>query len=191
MKSPKFLNQYLPLVAIATIADCQSIKDISNRILVKAGLSILNKLIKDEKINLKPFLNKNILYSTDLGFYLSPLLNSAGRIAHANLSIDFLTEIFTIGNSEDKLIKLVGLNNQRKIMVTELLLTLKIEKYKSANQIFIVNNWNKGVIGIIASRLVNEYKLPSILVAIETKSIELYDETEKYKITKIFKMQNC
>lgn len=99
MPLAKKLNRLLPLVAIGTVADCQSIMDPINRSLVKSGLKILNsqshgiagldEILKqtgfDEKIRLGYQMN-----SQDLGFVLSPILNSSGRISHAQLSIGCL-----------------------------------------------------------------------------------------------------
>ena len=95
----KKLNRLLPLVAIGTIADCQSILDSSNRILTKAGLSIINQqahhlpgltALLEQTGYLEKISGGYKMNSQDIAFTLSPILNSSGRITHAQISIALL-----------------------------------------------------------------------------------------------------
>lgn len=98
-KSLLALNKLLPLVAIGTIADCQSILDPTNRLLVKSGLQILKGNDFDLQ-GLKHLLKQtglaermrfgHRLNSQDLAFIFAPILNSSGRIEHAKFSIALL-----------------------------------------------------------------------------------------------------
>jgi single-stranded-DNA-specific exonuclease len=181
MNLARKLNQLLPYVAIGTVADCQSILEPTNRLLVKAGLQLLNNkkyhsygleqlaiqtgLTEKQRQNYK-------IESSDLGFTFSPILNSSGRISHANLSIGLL-----ISKDSETATRLAGeliiTNNDRKTMVKEILEDVNYQ----ANQQFLENqgalwlegDWNKGLVGLIASRLVSSYNLPVIVVSLGQK----------------------
>jgi single-stranded DNA-specific DHH superfamily exonuclease len=96
---PQKLNKLLPFVAIGTVADCQSILEPTNRLLVKAGLSLISKeqtpypgldeLTKQTALSDKQHQGYQI-GSRDLAFTYSPILNSSGRMSHAKLSIQTL-----------------------------------------------------------------------------------------------------
>jgi single-stranded-DNA-specific exonuclease len=188
------LNRLLPLVAIGTVADCQSIIEPSNRILVKAGLQILQANAHNiagltELMN-QAGLSKKIqegyqLTSQDLGFVLSPILNSSGRISHARLSIATLLkdpEIVNVNqlvtenvehfeHSGDELARfLIDTNTERKAMVKEILTEVELEAKNQVESgskiIWLEGKWNKGIIGLLASRLVNQYNLPVVVVCV-------------------------
>jgi single-stranded-DNA-specific exonuclease len=187
------LNRLLPLVAIGTVADCQSIIEPSNRLLVKAGLQILqnntHKIAGLSELMTQAGLTKKIsegyqLTSQDLGFVLSPILNSSGRISHARLSIATLLKDHNIQNknqlvteniehfqeSGEELAKfLIDTNNERKAMVKDILGEVESEakaQVESGHKtIWLEGDWNKGIIGLLASRLVNQYNLPVVVVS--------------------------
>ena len=190
----KRLNKLLPFVAIGTIADCQSIIEPTNRQLVKAGLKVLEyqspfvgleELMKQTSLRSKMAQNYR-LTSQDLAFSLSPILNSSGRISHARLSIAVLLSsndsnpipfAIYVGNASLELENnpqqlantLIATNQTRKDMVKEIL--QEVEKEAKAQvesgqeMIFLVGDWNKGIIGLLASRLVNQYDCPTIVVS--------------------------
>lgn len=174
------LNRLLPLVAIGTVADCQSILDTANRLLVKAGLQVLAK--NQHRIEgLTELLVQTGLWtkmengyqigSTDLGFVLSPILNSSGRLSHAKLSISVLLGQKNNTQNEEKLVentkKLIQTNTDRKQMVKDILeeLEIRAEKQKNEPLIWLIGDWSKGIIGLLASRLVNQYNLPVIIIS--------------------------
>jgi single-stranded-DNA-specific exonuclease len=187
------LNRLLPLVAIGTVADCQSIIEPTNRLLVKAGLQILqNSTHNIEGLNqlmIQTGLATKMesgyqLTSQDLGFSLSPILNSSGRISHARLSIaTMLAEadpqpknLLVAENGEyinqpaSALVsKLIQTNNERKQMVKDILQEVESEakqQYESGQKtLWLEGNWSKGIIGLLASRLVNQYNLPVVVVS--------------------------
>ena len=194
MPQIKKLNRLLPLVAIGTIADCQSIIEPTNRLLVKAGLSILqrsshniiglNELI--DQTGLKAKITQGYeLNSMDLGFTLSPILNSSGRISHARLSITTLITNNRLTNQVN-LVKenepffnqpakelasiLIQTNQDRKLMVKDILEEVETEAQKQfdsgAKMLWLEGNWNKGIIGLLASRLVNQYDIPVVVVSV-------------------------
>lgn len=174
------LNRLLPLVAIGTVADCQSILEPTNRLLVKAGLQIIQKnqhgleglqelLIQTELATKME--NGYIIGSSDLGFTLSPILNSSGRLSHAKLSISVLLGHKKTQQEANLLFentkKLIETNTSRKQMVKDILTELEAqaELQKHNPLIWLVGDWSKGIIGLLASRLVNQYNLPVVIIS--------------------------
>jgi single-stranded-DNA-specific exonuclease len=197
------LNRLLPLVAIGTVADCQSILEPTNRLLVKAGLQIiqrnqhkidgLTELLVQTELSSK-IENGYILGSSDLGFTFSPILNSSGRISHAKLSISVLLGHKEDENAAQELFentrKLIETNTNRKQMVKDILLDLEeqAELQKHNPLIWLVGDWSKGIIGLLASRLVNQYNLPVVIISHTKAKIQNPDDQfnfEKPSTTKI------
>lgn len=182
--NPRKLNKLLPLVAIGTIADCQSILQPTNRILVKSGLSVLNKNKSIFPNGLLEILNRTglkekmqngyKLLSSDLGYTLSPILNSSGRISHAKLSISLLTE-----NDETmaglKAAELIQTNNERKKQVSEILNEVQAEATTQFQQeqklLWLQGTWSKGLVGLLASKLVSLFELPVVVVSIKENPV--------------------
>lgn len=205
------LNRLLPLVAIGTVADCQSILEPTNRLLVKAGLQIMQKnqhgiiglseLLAQTELTSK-MENGYIIGSSDLGFTLSPILNSSGRLSHAKLSISVLLGHRNNENEAQNLFentqKLIETNTSRKQMVKDILVDLEsqAELQKNNPLIWLVGDWSKGIIGLLASRIVNQYNLPVVIISHSgAKSINPDDEFNFEKPTqnqalKIFSLEN-
>jgi single-stranded-DNA-specific exonuclease len=179
----KNLNRLLPFVAIGTIADCQSVLESTNRLLVRSGLSLMqsgkchnlgiNEMLRQTGIQEKMSQGYK-LSSQDLGYVLSPILNSSGRISHARLSISVLLD-GDEGNVKHLVEELIETNNQRKVMVRDILQAVEKEAKNQvengANVIWLQGEWNKGIIGLLASRLVNEYSIPVIVTSDEDGKI--------------------
>ncbi|MEM1312734.1 MAG: DHHA1 domain-containing protein [Patescibacteria group bacterium] len=173
------LNKLLPLVAIGTVADCQSILQSTNRTLVKAGLKMLNisapitsgleALL--EQLGFPEKLNSGYqLTSQDLAFILSPILNSSGRVSHAKLSIACMLGENNQHNQQS-IAQLIQTNQDRKVMVKEILEEVdnqaKDQVQNGFKVIWLEGDWSKGIVGLLASRLVNRYNLPVVVVAKE------------------------
>lgn len=173
------LNLLLPFVAIGTIADCQSVLEPTNRLLVRAGLQLfqknqlpflgLNQLLDQTKLSEQITQNYK-LTSQDLGYTLSPILNSSGRLSHAKLSIDTLLSKNT-ESAQDLARELIQTNQDRKQMIKDIIQELEesaSEQFLSGQKIiWIEGNWSKGVVGLLASRLVNKYNLPTVIISVE------------------------
>lgn len=171
------LNSLLGFVAIGTIADCQSVLEPTNRLLVRTGLKVLSSGnysfpgLKELMIQtgLQDKLNQGyLLNSQDLGFILSPILNASGRISHAALSIRTLLA----NNSDEAALmarELIATNEERKNIVrnlTDNLNQIVLEQVESGQTtIWLEGDWNKGIIGLLASRFVNTYNLPTIVIS--------------------------
>jgi single-stranded-DNA-specific exonuclease len=196
MKQNKLLrlNKLLPLVAIGTVADCQSIIDSTNRNLVKAGIQIIqsqnhgisgiNELLEQTGTNSKIKEGYKIT-SQDLGFLLSPLLNSSGRISHARLSIATMIQDYSNTKYKVNLVtenqeffekdiqtlssELIQTNTFRKESVKDILGEVEDmaqTQYENGDSVlWLEGDWNKGIIGLLASKLVNQYNLPVVVVS--------------------------
>jgi single-stranded-DNA-specific exonuclease len=175
------LNYALGFVAIGTIADCQSVVEQTNRSLIRAGLKLLsnrqifgNGLI--ELIN-QSYLKSNFeakipLVSSDIGYTISPILNASGRISHASLSISLLihnNSRIPFAGQNDQIqgkdvaqlaSELIKINNDRKDQVKAILAQVSVLKFDNDNVIWIKGPWSKGLVGLIASKLVNEFDKP-------------------------------
>ena len=168
-------------MAIGTVADCQSILEPTNRLLVRSGLGImqagnfqnsgLSQLLKHTGLQEKISQNYKI-NSQDLGYTLSPILNSSGRVSHAKLSISTL---LSDENEGGKLaLELIETNTNRKQMVRDILEEVELEAenqfLEGKKAIWLSGNWSKGIVGLLASRLVNAYNLPVIVVSKESET---------------------
>jgi single-stranded-DNA-specific exonuclease len=179
----KNLNKLLPFVAIGTIADCQSVLEPANRLLVRSGLNIIQNNLH-QNVGLLALLGQTgisekmtqgyKINSQDLGYVLSPILNSSGRISHANLSISVLLEKDEVVANE-LAHELIETNNERKKMVRDIVDSLETEvqnQIQSGEEVvWLSGEWNKGIIGLLASRFVNEYQVPVLITTEEEGKI--------------------
>jgi|TARA_B100000929_G_scaffold285432_1_gene269046 single-stranded-DNA-specific exonuclease len=163
-------SKYLFFVALATICDQMPLRNL-NRIIVKEGLSNFNL---NEYYNFKRILNlKNKISSTDVGFNLGPLLNSAGRLGHSDLPI----KLFIESNSMNiNLIsdKLINLNKKRKKIQTETFNLLNKKNHTEKDEVIFhyKNNINEGILGIIAANFVEIYGRPGFILTNSNNKIK-------------------
>lgn len=204
------LNRLLPLVAIGTVADCQSILEPTNRLLVKAGLKILasgnHGIIGLSELMSQTGLSSKIqsglrLSSQDIAFTLSPILNSSGRMSHAYKSIasllgtqdltnlPFAHSDYQVHNTIEYYVSdLIETNQARKAEVKSILEDLEQEAMQQvlnkSPMIWIESSISKGIIGLIASRLVSQYHIPTIIIS----SKPSLTQAEKDEILKLIKI---
>ncbi|MFK5938852.1 MAG: single-stranded-DNA-specific exonuclease RecJ [Sulfurimonas sp.] len=159
------MKQFLDILAIAIIADIMPLIDI-NRTLVKEGLKLIKTSTRPSSIIIRDFLNKSNISSEDIAFSIAPRINSAGRLEDASIALDF----YTADNIQDayKQFELLGkLNDLRK--ETEAQTTLQaIDTVNSEDSVIVVagSGWHEGVVGIVASRLVDKFAKPAIVLSI-------------------------
>ncbi|HSR73320.1 MAG TPA: single-stranded-DNA-specific exonuclease RecJ [Sulfurovum sp.] len=154
---------YVELVAIAIIADMMPLKHI-NRAMVLAGIKALNK---SKRPAIKAFLEhiqKENMNAEDIGFFLAPLLNSAGRMEDASFAVEFLASN-NIYDARVRLERLIEFNTLRK--VTEHDITqeamLKVD-HKEEVLIVVGEEWHEGVVGIVAARVARACEKPCIVL---------------------------
>lgn len=173
MKKEEYL-EYLDIVAIGTISDIVPLLD-ENRVISKEGLKKISST-KNEGIKalLKVITFKDI-DSTMVSFGMAPRINACGRMGDASIAVKLLLEEDE-NNASLLAQKLDQLNLKRqeveKNIFEEAVKYIENEGYNTKNSIVLYDkNWHNGVIGIVASRLVNIYNKPVILFTKENEDI--------------------
>ena len=163
------IEKYLDLVAISISADLVPILD-ENRILVYKGLKKLkNNPNPGLKALLEAYAPKPEFSVSDVVFFIGPRINAAGRIADAKDSVRLM-----IASDYDKAKEIAELVNQHNVerrgfdlSITEQAFEM-VEKDETFMQrkatVLFHNEWHKGVIGIVASRLIEKYYRPTIVL---------------------------
>ncbi len=164
--------ELLPIVALGTVADIAPLKN-ENRILVKNGLELIKEdKIKGLKILIEELkLDKENISAGQIGYIIAPPLNAAGRIHDAEEALKLLiyedeTELREIAS------KLIKINKKRqqeeeKIYQSAEKKIENIDLKKEKSIILADSDWHSGIIGIVASRLLEKYNLPVILFAVD------------------------
>jgi single-stranded-DNA-specific exonuclease len=160
------LMVYLDLVATAIAADIVPMTG-ENRILAKFGLEVINTNPRPGIQALIQNLKKKILTITDVVFIIAPRINAAGRIKHGNYAVELLTE-FDLPQATEFAAQIEIFNADRKDLdkqiTQEALLQIENNNEESRFTSVVYNeNWHKGVIGIVASRLTETYYRPTIV----------------------------
>jgi single-stranded-DNA-specific exonuclease len=160
--------KYLDLVAVSTCSDIVDIRD-ENRILVYYGLKKLNE---NPCIGLQALLQsyqiKDEYEVADIVFGIGPKINAAGRIADAKSSVKllieedfhqamFLAKTLIENNTERK-----DIDNDITKEALEILERDHVLRHKKSTVLYS-EKWHKGVIGIVASRLIETYYKPTII----------------------------
>ena len=169
----------LQLVTLAALADIMPMQN-ENRIFVKSGIHSINngktrygiaELLARLNLVGKP------LNSTDISWKLIPVLNAAGRLGQSNLALELL--ISEDATARERLAeKIIELNEQRKKFVEEAEFTTIQQAQESLqiydNKICLVadEKINKGITGILATKMVQKFQVPSIAITFtEDKSV--------------------
>ncbi len=184
--------KYLDIVAIGTVSDIVSLLD-ENRVITKYGIN----LIKETKnVGLMALLELTKFKNTDstmISFGLAPRINACGRMGNASLAVKlFLEEDYE--KARELAITLDKLNSKRQQVEKEIFdsAICKINEfgiYQKNSIVIYDKSWHSGVIGIVASRLVNIYNKPVILLTNENgvirgsgrcpKGISIYEVLDK------------
>ena len=164
--------ELIDLVGIGTIADVVPLVE-ENRIFAKFGLE---QLKKTKNLGLKTLLKKlfpesNSYESDDIGFKIAPLFNAAGRLEDAKIVVELLLSNDKI-EIEKTIEKLLLLNEQRKELQNNIVEEINKELEEvDMNENFIVVNasekFHHGVLGIVASKIVDTYYRPTIIMEIK------------------------
>tara|TARA_R110002050_G_scaffold243115_1_gene379496 strand:+ start:18832 stop:20535 length:1704 start_codon:yes stop_codon:yes gene_type:complete len=165
-KTAEDLSEYLDLVATAIGADIVPI-DGENRVLAYFGLMVINTNPRPGIKAILTQVEKTELTITDVVFVVAPRINAAGRMKHGNYAVTLLVE-----EQEDLAIKYAAEINEYNLdrreidkEITEDALK-QIEEQKEQNCLTTVvfhEDWHKGVIGIVASRLTETYYRPTLV----------------------------
>ena len=165
------LARYLDLVAIGTIADSMPILGV-NRIFVQNGLK---EIPKTERIGLLAMLkNEKEIYTTrDVSFEIAPKINATGRVGKASNAVKLLIE-----DDETKIDSLLGVieqdNKKRRLIQDQVSLEAMVQAESIIKEnpeinslVLYAENWHPGVIGIVASIIVDRFKRPCAVLSIK------------------------
>ena len=182
---PRAADEDIDLAALATACDLVSLRD-ENRRIVREGLAALSRTRKPglralmEVAGVEP----GELTEQHLGFRLGPRINAAGRMRRADAALELmLTE--DGGRAQEVARELDLLNRDRQEAETRILFAAEAACMPQASRAAIVvagEGWHPGVVGIVASRLVERWRRPCVVIGLEDgagrgsgRSISAYD----------------
>ncbi|SHG55959.1 single-stranded-DNA-specific exonuclease RecJ [Flagellimonas flava] len=186
------LVPYLDLVATAIGADIVPING-ENRVLAYYGLQVINS---NPRIGFKAIIDqikKKTLTITDVVFIIAPRINAAGRIKHGQHAVNLLME-GDLDTAQTFASEIEVYNTDRRSLDQEIteeaLEQIKNNKEEEGFTSVVYNeNWHKGVIGIVASRLTETYYRPTLVFtksgeklaasARSVKGFDIYDALER------------
>jgi single-stranded-DNA-specific exonuclease len=174
LKEPD-IRELLDLVALAAVADMVPLVD-ENRILLKFGLE---KMRKSPSVGIRELLrvagvNQEEVSGYHLGFVLGPRINASGRLGSANGAMELLT---TDDPAEARALaeKLHGVNAERVELQNEVATealsqaAAQLEKNPEISAFVLsADDWHEGVIGIVASKVVERYQRPVAMITFAT-----------------------
>lgn len=161
----------LDIVALGTVADVVPLVG-ENRIIVKSGLDKMNR---EPNLGIKKLidvagLHERTITSGHIGFTLAPRLNAAGRVTHATRAVELLV------TDDEDIVEAIAdelneTNRERQELernIHELARVDVANQGHKADYVTIVagEEWHPGVIGIVASRLVEEFYKPTLVISI-------------------------
>src|SRR5579862_945700 len=167
-----FLERHLDVVALATVADVVPLVD-ENRALVLTGL---RRLAQTQKPGLRALMrvagvDPAVVDESSIGFRLAPRINASGRLCRPEAALALL---LTEDQDEAKQLaeELEGLNRERQAIEERIVreAVAQVEEWPDARRrrrgyVVAGETWHEGVIGIVASRLVERYNRPVVLIA--------------------------
>jgi len=160
------LVEYLDLVATAIGADIVPIVD-ENRALAYFGLQVINTNPRPGMKAIIAEVKKDVLTITDVVFIIAPRINAAGRMKHGNHAVTLLTEM-DFNLAAGYAVDIDQFNTDRretdKRITEEALIQIEEnEEQEGFTTVVYDENWHKGVIGIVASRLIETYYRPTLV----------------------------
>ena len=165
------LRRYLDLVTLGTVADLVPLVE-ENRVLVTHGLKTIDRGQRVGIRALKEVSGQAEVSSSYIGFRLGPRLNAGGRLAEAQKAVELLTtedeeRARTLATDLDE-------ENRARQGIEEKILNQAVEEVESwadlpdrRSIVLASDAWHPGVIGIVASRLVERFVRPTFLIAID------------------------
>lgn len=166
------INRFLDLVALGTIADIVPLKD-ENRVFASLGLK---RMVKKKNIGINALiklagLSHKELTTSDIVFAIAPRINAAGRMGSAARAVELL-----ISKSPEKAVELAHIIERENSLRQQIdqrtyqeACNIIENKYKNMEDTSLIvvssDDWHQGVIGIVASKLVEKYYRPTIMVS--------------------------
>lgn len=179
---------YLDLVVVAIAADIVPITG-ENRILAYHGLRIFDHTQRPGFLAMKRLFSLQHFTISDIVFKIAPRINAAGRIKHGNYAVELLTE-FNFEQAVQVAREIDEFNTFRKeldqnITTQALQQIIDNQEEKKPATVVFQPEWHKGVIGIVASRLIETYYRPTLVftrsgevLAASARSVKNFDVYE-------------
>jgi single-stranded-DNA-specific exonuclease len=165
--------EHLDLVALSTVSDIAPLVG-ENRVLVKEGLAMLSerKNLGIRALAEVAKMKASQVNTGHVGFILGPRLNAAGRMSSADTALQLLlTKAPREAESLAKILEAENKARQRSERETTQEAMRKVERTVNFNRerVIVVDGpgWHRGVIGIVASRLVEKYERPAVVISVE------------------------
>lgn len=163
-------RRYCDLFCLGTVADVMPLRG-ENRHLVIRGLSSLNE---SRRLGIRTLINacecdNKPITASSIGYVIAPRINAAGRMEHAELAVElFLTH--DPRRAEELAQTLCRLNKERQVIEAQIhkeaASLLRGQKHPSGAIVLAGEDWHQGVVGIVASRLCEEYRRPTFLICL-------------------------
>jgi single-stranded-DNA-specific exonuclease len=168
----EFMLNATSLAAIGTVADIVDLRG-ENRVLTSYGLKVLPacKLCGIQALIDSAGLTGQGLDSFHIGFRLAPMLNAAGRMGHARLAVELLTSE-NPARAQQIAEYLKEQNTQRQLcerkifkQACEMIVERGLDRPERRSIVLARENWHGGVLGIVASRIVEIFYRPTVLIS--------------------------
>lgn len=169
----EFLKQAVGLAAVGTVADVVPLTG-ENRVLVRYGLQTLREQCSPglrALMKTAGLLDKPDLRADDIGFGIGPRINAAGRLGQARLAVELLTTS-DAGRATQLAEYLEQLNGNRKTVERRIQKQAREQiaehpEWEAHRTLVLAHHdWHPGVIGIVASRVAEEFHKPAVLIAL-------------------------
>ncbi|MBU5442639.1 single-stranded-DNA-specific exonuclease RecJ [Paenibacillus sp. MSJ-34] len=169
--------EYLELATIGTIADLMPLTD-ENRIIVRFGIE---RMRRSEIAGIRALfavagIELSGVTSTNVAFAMAPRINASGRLEHANIAVNLLT---TADEQEASglALELDQLNKERQHMVETIVKEAEEQLYHKSQGgepplvvVLAAEGWNAGVIGIVASKILEKHYRPTFVLSIDPET---------------------
>jgi len=185
------LMELFDLLSLAIVADIMPMVSL-NKTMVKAGLKYLEKSQRPAMIVLRQRYELKTITEEDIGFKIAPLINCAGRMSDPSIALEFLLS-FDEFEANMQLDYLIELNESRKEDQLKMFHEAKAQVVEN-NKVIVVSseNWNEGIVGIVASKLCEKYKKPAIVLSIDgEKSKASCRSTSEINLYELIKTCSC
>ena len=164
----EILRDYADMVCIGTVADVMPLQG-ENRVFVSRGLEALANTQRPGLAALISECGQGTVTASTIGFMLAPRINAAGRMGQIDLALDlFLTNDPAVAVQTAR--KLCELNRQRQAVESEIYAQAvsMLPPGQSPEAIVLADEgWHQGVVGIVASRIAEEYACPTFLICLD------------------------
>ena len=174
-ETDKLVDEYIDLVAIGTIGDVVPLIG-ENRVFVREGLKRINNSPRAAVKAFKDINSDKVYSANDIAFQLCPKINAVGRMSHANAAVDFLmSDNYTRCCEKFRTLCSENTNRQEeeKSILDDIFKKIENNPEIVSNRVIVIEGegYHQGVVGIVASHIVEKYAKPAIIIGIDENGI--------------------